>query len=92
MIVASTYLLVLRSCESISAAPIASMFIGLWITPIVLAMARYVRQRLIHPVYVSASPHSPRPGTAMGFGKTAMRVFTDGWRRFRLTAIVPAAG
>ena len=55
MIVASTYLLVAAVLRMpiIGSPRSQAMFIGLWITPIVLAMAHdYLKQRLIHPVYL----------------------------------------
>lgn len=55
MIVASTYLLVAAVLRMpiIGSTRSQALFIGIWITPIVLAMAHdFVKQRLIHPVYV----------------------------------------
>ena len=55
MIVASTYLLVAAVLRMpiIGSPRSQAIFIGLWITPIALAMAHdYFKQRLIHPVYL----------------------------------------
>ena len=55
MIVASTYLLVAAVLRMpiVGSPRSQAIFIGLWVTPIVLAMAHdYLKQRLIHPVYL----------------------------------------
>ena len=81
MIVASTYLLVAAVLRMpiIGSPRSQAMFIGLWITPIVLAMAHdYVRQRLIHPVYVVGIAALAASGYRDGIRETGMwRVFTE---------------
>ncbi len=55
MIVASTYLLVaaVLRMQIVGSPRSQAMFIGIWITPIVLGMIHdFVRRRLIHPVYL----------------------------------------
>ena len=81
MIVASTYLLVAAVLRMpiIGSPRSQAMFIGLWITPIVLAMAHdYVRQRLIHPVYVVGIAALAASGYRDGIRETGTwRMFTE---------------
>ena len=81
MIVASTYLLVAAVLRMpiVGSPRSQAIFIGLWITPIVLAMAHdYVRQRLIHPVYLIGIAALAASGYRDGIRETGMwRVFTE---------------
>lgn len=81
MIVASTYLLVAAVLRMpiIGSPRSQAIFIGLWIAPIVLAMAHdYIRQRLIHPVYVVGIAALAASGYRDGIRDTGLwRVFTE---------------
>ncbi|MYF69462.1 MAG: hypothetical protein F4053_04690 [Proteobacteria bacterium] len=81
MIVASTYLLVAAVLRMpIIGSPRSQvLFIGIWITPIVLAMVHdYVRQRLIHPVYLIGIAALAASGYRDVIRETGMwRIFTE---------------
>ena len=81
MIVASTYLLVAAVLRMpiIGSPRSQAMFIGLWITPIVLAMAHdYLKQRLIHPVYLIGIAALAASGYRDAIRETGLwRVFTE---------------
>ena len=81
MIVASTYLLVAAVLRMpiIGSPRSQAMFIGLWITPIVLAMVHdYLRQRLIHPAYLIGIATLAASGYRDVIRETGIwRVFTE---------------
>lgn len=81
MIVASTYLLVAAVLRMpiIGSPRSQAAFIGIWITPIMLAMAHdYLKQRLIHPVYLIGIAGLAASGYRDVIRETGMwRVFTE---------------
>ncbi|MDE0004908.1 MAG: hypothetical protein OXQ29_19635 [Rhodospirillaceae bacterium] len=81
MIVASTYLLVAAVLRMpfVGSPRSQAIFIGLWVTPILLAMAHdYLKQRLIHPVYLIGIAGLAASGYRDVIRETGMwRVFTE---------------
>ena len=81
MIVASTYLLVAAVLRMpiIGSPRSQAVFIGIWITPILLVMLHdYVKQRLIHPIYLVGISVLAASAYRDGIRDTALwRVFTE---------------